>query len=493
MAITFDVANNRITITGYTEAIPCNFTDLYNADKAGTLSLHARTGIVGTDGAAVAVDKAERPTDFIVMGGASNDLYITIANWIGTTATIQITGTDRDGVAQTEDIVVNANGAFYTTKWFKTITHTQVTVFTATSFDYDLTQGQWGVVWKTGSTPFRFDCQILVGDGTITTWFQDKSKQVVFSDGITTYTNGLIHVLTNATFILGQLISEANKQVRYGCSINSEATAHVYMIRYAGGHINLYASVFSALNIYHYFRVHFNDRVWGCTFDHRCGFLYSNANYYQTSFFGNNASFYKPSSDCVFENIIVDGAQFAFQLERSEVTARNVKIVNSGYTAIASYAESDETYLIDMDVDEWKLGFISAPNAEFHRQWSVNLKIVDEGGNNIENAKVYLTTRQGGQALNAPDAGEDYASSNSDGVVAEQIVTQGYQNNVAGNIQIGDSYLLPAPTGYSPHQLEIRKPGYQTYKKKFTLNTTTEWIIRLKHSNVCVDQEVMLS
>jgi len=132
-ATTYDVTNNRITITGYSEATPCNFNDIYNADKAGTLSLHARTGIAGTDGSAVAVDRAERPTDYIVLGGALNDLYITIVNWSGTdTATIQITGTDRDGTAQTEDIVVTANGNYYTTKWFKTITHTQVTVFTAT-------------------------------------------------------------------------------------------------------------------------------------------------------------------------------------------------------------------------------------------------------------------------------------------------------------------------------------------------------------------------
>jgi hypothetical protein len=130
MAIAYSVSTNIATVTAYTEAVPANFTDIYNADKAGTLSLHARTGIAGTDGAGVAVDRAERPADYIVLGSASNDLYITIANWNGTTATIRITGTDRDGAAQTEDIVVNANGTYYTTKWFKTITHTQVTAFT---------------------------------------------------------------------------------------------------------------------------------------------------------------------------------------------------------------------------------------------------------------------------------------------------------------------------------------------------------------------------
>jgi len=47
MPITYDVPSNKITVTEYSELTPCNFTDLYNADKSGTLSLHARTGIMG--------------------------------------------------------------------------------------------------------------------------------------------------------------------------------------------------------------------------------------------------------------------------------------------------------------------------------------------------------------------------------------------------------------------------------------------------------------
>ena len=35
MAITYNAGTNIITVTGYTEATPCNFTDIYNADVAG--------------------------------------------------------------------------------------------------------------------------------------------------------------------------------------------------------------------------------------------------------------------------------------------------------------------------------------------------------------------------------------------------------------------------------------------------------------------------
>ena len=42
MAITF--ALNTITVTGYTEAVPCNFTDIYNADVAGGWGVVSKQG-----------------------------------------------------------------------------------------------------------------------------------------------------------------------------------------------------------------------------------------------------------------------------------------------------------------------------------------------------------------------------------------------------------------------------------------------------------------
>ncbi|MBW2077898.1 MAG: hypothetical protein JRI71_10195 [Deltaproteobacteria bacterium] len=42
MAITYSAVTNTITVTGYTEAIPCNFTDIYNADVAGSWGVVTR-------------------------------------------------------------------------------------------------------------------------------------------------------------------------------------------------------------------------------------------------------------------------------------------------------------------------------------------------------------------------------------------------------------------------------------------------------------------
>jgi hypothetical protein len=42
MAITYDAPSNTITVTGYTEGTPCNFTDIYNADVAGAWGVVTR-------------------------------------------------------------------------------------------------------------------------------------------------------------------------------------------------------------------------------------------------------------------------------------------------------------------------------------------------------------------------------------------------------------------------------------------------------------------
>lgn len=132
------------------ESSPKSMEDCYNGDKAGSFANHTRTGITGTDASPVAVDYALKPADYVVLGGASNDLWILIVNWAGfVDVTIRIIGTDRDGNAQTEDVVVNGNGTYYTAKWFKTVTDTQVVAVNgAGSFDYKLEQGQYGAISK---------------------------------------------------------------------------------------------------------------------------------------------------------------------------------------------------------------------------------------------------------------------------------------------------------------------------------------------------------
>lgn len=56
------------------------------------------------------------------------------------------------------------------------------------------------------------------------------------------------------------------------------------------------------------------------------------------------------------------------------------------------------------------------------------------------------------------------------GVIATQTLDYGYYIQSDGS----------TPTMQTPHTIEIKKAGYQTYKKKFTLDEKIDWRIRLR-------------
>ena len=463
MAITYDVPNNRITVTGYSAGTPCNFTDLYNADKAGTLSLHARTGIAGTDGAVVATDRAERPADYVVLGGASNDLYITVANWNGTTATIRITGTDRSGVAQTEDIVINANGQYNTTKWFKTITHTQVTSATVTSFDYDLTQGQWGVVWKQGGTQFLFDSRIYLGDGSTATYFADTNKQIVFSD-ITVTGEKIIQVTTNANFTLGQVDDISDKITKNGCEVIFENQTGIYNYGiFNEGTVNLYSSTIKGMDgtfyLYYLNRV-WNSQTYGATI------YQGDVDIYSLRAFQSPFGIYGPTGE--MNEIAIKKCNIAIRFGTS-CTVKNAICSENNY--LASPWSNDKTVnLIDCVTDNWLFLWSDKTGNTIYRQNTFNLKVTDKDGNNINGASVKIWDKDDTLIVDTTTAA---------GVIAEQTITRGYYNQANGNT-LQDK---------SPHKIEIKKAGYQTYTKKFTLYKKIDWTIRLIHTAVNPDQE----
>lgn len=468
MAITYNAGTNTITVTGYTEGTPCNFTDIYNADKAGTLSLHARTSITGTDGAAVAVDRAERPADYVVLGGATNDLYITIANWIGTTATIRITGTDRDGAVQTEDIVVTANGNYSTTKWFKTITHTQVTVFTATSFDYDLIQGQWGIIWKTDSSQFKFNCKIQIGDGSTTTYFGDKLKQIVFADGIVSgHSQRLIDVKDNAYLTFGELVDASLKLSQYGVQIiDLEDTYFTYLIRDADTstcQVRLYSSSMYRTSAGYQLaaiRVGNLAPIYNCKFEqcilHTCTMdLYNHSNC-RCEMMEN------PSASSIINEIFQYSAPRGVTIaNNTAVTIKNVIIKDCTADIRArSFWISLSAYLINTDCN-WIFSWSSAATLTVYRQYEFDLKVQDKDENAIPGAAVKIWDKDNNLIVDT--------TTNASGVIATQTLNYGYYSQAGGN----------TPTMQTPHTIQISKPGYETYEKKWIIDKKTDWTIAL--------------
>ena len=477
MAITYSVSTNIITVTAYTEAVPANFTDIYNADKAGTLSLHARTGITGTDGAGVAVDRAERPADYIVLGGASNDLYIVVANWNGTTATIQITGTDRDGAAQTEDIVVTANGNYYTTKWFKTITHTQVTAFTATTFDYDLTQGQWGVVWLQSTNQFLLQCLLYVGNGSTATHLTTINEQITLETNGCGANKYILRIENNATFISGAVIDVSKRQGKNGSSIIVRITdigdTNISCRVVSGGIAYLYATHIACVNdggvaTYQTLwirNLNSNCRIYNTAFTGCRSFVDGGGVDVQNFIWaGNNLAiektYFSSGSSYIWAfggapDVYTPPKENLGQPPLKDFYAESVRT----WSSAADYVGGLQNYLGPLPLPSplWS----GSPVLGCQIKWyaSVDIKVTDKTGNNIVGATVTIKNKN--------DTQEFSTNTDANGEISEKIVVVKDEWSGVG--------IDNTRTDYNEFTITIEKAGYQTYEKAFTTYKKIDW------------------
>lgn len=468
MPISYNVGTNTITVTGYTEIAPCTFNDLYNADKAGTLSLHARVGVAAVDGAPVAVDRAERPTDYVVLGGASNDLYFAVANWnLMTNATLRIVGTDRDGAAQQEDIVVNANGNYSATLWFATVTTTQITVFNTPgggSFDYDLIQGQWGVVWKQDTQQYLFECLIVVGDNVNPAWFIDTQKLVTFAYPMA-HNSTVIQVLTNANFYLGTVIDTASKTTKNGCTIyvrNTGALVGVVRLVFGGfvqtPDLRLRSCTFYSENMTNCQVVSWTAgthiECWNCSFQASIWLDIADcdgtSSVYNYNSYGS-ANFGLSGTTGDDERIMVQGAGRSSLYLSFAVTMVGVVSLQSADLATVNGVVNFN--LVDCVVDNWT--FLWWLAGTVNRRYTFNMRVVDGAGTGIAGVTVAMVDVAGGAVFSVV--------TDALGDIAEQTITYGYYQLATGdNIQ---------PVGtYSPHVVTLSKPGYATRTIVYTMD-----------------------
>lgn len=153
-------------------------------------------------------------------------------------------------------------------------------------------------------------------------------------------------------------------------------------------------------------------------------------------------------------------------------SARDVYGRNLGRAfRISELDESDgDCYIIDGDFDSWTSRWVNVvPERKVYRQYTVNLKVVDEDGNPVENATVKLYDNNDTLVVNE--------TTDTDGTIPEQVVTYGFYQREGDGIFTHDEIFH----SNSPHTLVISKEGYNVYEISFDLDKKIDWTIALKN------------
>jgi hypothetical protein len=468
--VTYNAASNIVAVTGGTLGSPVGFLDLWNADKAGTLTLQSRTGIGGTDASPVAFTTNLRPTDYYVLGGAKRNLYITVSSWTSiTSSTIQISGTDTAGNVQTEDIVVTASGTYFPALYYHTCTSSKVTAWTGTgSYAYNVTQTQWGIVWKTGASEFAFDAKLYIGDGVTATYFADKDKMVVFNTGIATasYQN-IFFGAAGSTITLGQLDDATAKSTSHGCVIQMLEASYYNSQFWGAGTLCLYSCTLMG---------YWNGAILGQPILY--GFT-ATSKAYNCLFVCFTLQTALPGSEV--NNLIVTGGKYAITACRGTMNdircymqdyalyvttnyataISNVVLRDATIYSIYSNAITTDKYLVNVDADTWTIQWVGTCTAKIYRQYTFDLKVTDKNNNNLSGANVTLKDKNNNTVFSV--------LTDASGNIATQTVSRGFYNQT----------YLSTLQDLSPHTLTITKTSYTTFTQKFTLTGKTTWQMSL--------------
>jgi len=322
-------------------------------------------------------------------------------------------------------------------------------------YQADVSNG-WGVVSKQGDNQYYFSCTLQIGDGSTETWLIDTNKMIYEDVGMFLYIKGNGHVR------FGKVINSEKKITSGGCFIYTK-NKNTYMIEMAqNSYIELYSSTLSASD-----RVFFDTspnthaKIWNCNFEH-IDFSGNPAQmdiyrlYFVHSLYGLKGIF-TSAEDIRLADVDYPTKWFN---QHEPVTMKNIVTDKEERYSFSLTSCTANFYIIDTD---WKwTGYFSDASAKVYRQYTFNLKVVDENGNPIDGAKVKVYDKSGNLVLEN--------TTDTSGQIPEQIVTRGYYDQAHGSTLVD----------FSPHTLVIEKEGYETYTMQFTPTEAIDWQVSLK-------------
>ena len=347
--------------------------------------------------------------------------------------------------------------------------------------------GGWGKVLKQGTNQFLFNAGIVIGDANTETYFADTKKEIVFPADLVIATVGgyqhMVHLTKNSHFRLGILYSDVRKETGGGCTIVDLHTGLTFPIGDGAGvgvppiEAEIYGCSFigTGRQLFSIVQATNQSKCYNTIFSDKFEVGGYKVNFYNVILTDAAYGFSRVQGnmDKITIMKITANGLYSHPIGESSSTFKNVIMKNVGVPFRFYSGCSLDQYLINPDFDVWNITFTGSVTAKLYRQYEFDLKVTDKDGNNINGATVKIWDKDDNLVVDTTTAS---------GVIAEQIITRGYYNSSNGSI------LQDA----SPHKLTISKAGYQTYSKKFTLDSKIDWAIRLKRSVVNIDQEVLL-
>lgn len=375
MAINYNVGRNVITVTGYTEATPCTFLDIYNADVAGA----------------------------------------------------------------------------------------------------------WGKVSRQCTSQFCFDAGLIIGDGSTASWFKDINKSVTYRDfGVPLYSTGYfgaMNIKANANCQFGNVMSAGDKIGYQGCTLYAESTGDYFLV-VAEGSANLkaYGSMFGGGIRYGMGSAGSpiqtgNLIIWNSKIDFSLWVMTANNDLHRISVNrqqrANSYGVVVQYVPLTVSDIVIFGARDRGGLSldyTGTLTFKNAFLRDNDY-ALSVWTYNGTYNCINWDTDTWAIHWGHIGDPDINRQYEFDLKVTDKDGTAISGVAVKIWDKDDNLVTDT--------TTNASGVIATQTLTYGCYKQAGGG----------TPTMQTPHTVQISKPGYQSYKKKFTVDEKMSWRIRLLQAN----------
>lgn len=390
---TYSASTDYITVTGYTESVPCKFDDLYTADTSATLGRQLLNGTIDANPDMFSLDTQPRPADDLAV-------FAKISCPARVGATCDISGTDAWGNAISESGLDISGGTATSTNRYATINAGGIIVNGLQIGDnFDIYQDRWGVIWKMSDDTFRVDCRsITIGDGTTATWFADENKSIEFVDpNFTSYALYRFRVNDNAHLRLGTV--EGGSVGDNGCTlIYPDATrTHYFMRGFDGSAVELLSS--TVLYPSTQYELLFNSqeiaKVWNCSM---VGRVRTELGYYDmrdVSFAGTTKALWRAqggSYDTI--NVVysdnLGGMYTGYPFSVSNVYGR------CNDMAINNWSADYDGYVLNADMDNWTVGWGGTDyGTKLYRQYELALKVTGEAGEPLPAAMVYIYDNDG--------------------------------------------------------------------------------------------------